>query len=231
LTTAPYGRYNDTKRSRMYGPDINVVVAWILQECPSFLVPLICIYLGKKECVSSPVNMILLALFLIHYANRVWVYPCLIRGGKSTPLMIMLAAFSFCVVNGYMQGRYLTYFATYPASWLYDPRFILGIILFFTGMFINCHSDSILRNLRKPGETGYKIPKGGMFEYVSGANFFGELVEWAGFLLAGWSLVATAFFVTTFCNIGPRSLQHHKWYLSKFENYPKNRKAFIPFLW
>ena len=28
-----------------------------------------------------------------------------------------------------------------------------------------------------------------MFEYVSGANFFGEIVEWTGFAIATWSLV------------------------------------------
>jgi len=37
---------------------------------------------------------------------------------------------------------------------------IVGMLLFLSGMFINIHSDHILRNLRKPGETGYKIPKG-----------------------------------------------------------------------
>lgn len=35
---------------------------------------------------------------------------------------------------------------------------------------------------------GYKIPYGGMFEYVSCANFFGEIVEWVGFAMASWSL-------------------------------------------
>lgn len=37
---------------------------------------------------------------------------------------------------------------------------VAGILLFASGMCINIHSDSILRNLRKPGEKGYKIPKG-----------------------------------------------------------------------
>jgi 3-oxo-5-alpha-steroid 4-dehydrogenase 1 len=46
---------------------------------------------------------------------------------------------------------------------------------------------SVLRNLRKPGDTGYYIPKGGMFEYVSGANFFGEILEWTGFAIASGS--------------------------------------------
>ena len=32
--------------------------------------------------------------------------------------------------------------------------------MFVCGMAINMHSDHVLRNLRKPGDTGYKIPKG-----------------------------------------------------------------------
>eukprot|EP00293_Proteomonas_sulcata_P008498 CAMPEP_0184292198 /NCGR_PEP_ID=MMETSP1049-20130417/4030_1 /TAXON_ID=77928 /ORGANISM="Proteomonas sulcata, Strain CCMP704" /LENGTH=41 /DNA_ID= /DNA_START= /DNA_END= /DNA_ORIENTATION= len=39
-------------------------------------------------------------------------------------------------------------------------------------------ADDTLRNLRKPGESHYVIPKGGMFNYVSGANFLGEIIEW-----------------------------------------------------
>lgn len=35
-----------------------------------------------------------------------------------------------------------------------------GIIIFFAGFAINIHSDHILSHLRKPGETGYKIPQG-----------------------------------------------------------------------
>jgi len=66
---------------------------------------------------------------------------------------------------------------------------------------------------------------------VSGANFFGEIVEWTGWAIAGASLPAVAFAVFSFCNIGPRGFQHHQWYLKKFENYPKNRRAVIPFLW
>lgn len=35
-----------------------------------------------------------------------------------------------------------------------------GLLLFVLGMSINIHSDHILRNLRKPGETVYRIPHG-----------------------------------------------------------------------
>ncbi|XP_054979404.1 3-oxo-5-alpha-steroid 4-dehydrogenase 1 isoform X2 [Sorex araneus] len=71
---------------------------------------------------------------------------------------------------------------------------------------------------------------GGLFEHVSAANFFGELVEWAGYALASWSLQAGAFAFFSFCFLFPRAKQHHRWYLEKFEDYPKSRRILIPFL-
>lgn len=62
-----------------------------------------------------------------------------------------------------------------------------------------------------------------------GANFFGEIVEWTGFAIASQAPVAFAFAFFTFCNIGPRALEHHRWYQNQFVDYPKNRKALIPF--
>ena len=50
-----------------------------------------------------------------------------------------------------------------------------------------------------------------MFSYVSGANFFGEILEWWGFFLISPSLPTIAFAVFTSCNIGPRAVQHHRY--------------------
>ena len=72
----------------------------------------------------------------------------------------MLCGMALCAVNGYLQGRYLTNYAHYDTAWFYDPRFLIGHLLFLVGMAINIYSDSLLRSLRSPGETGYKIPYG-----------------------------------------------------------------------
>jgi 3-oxo-5-alpha-steroid 4-dehydrogenase 1 len=78
------------------------------------------------------------------------------------------------VWNGYLQTRALTALYFYPSEWLHDPRFVLGSVMFVTGLALNFHSDHILRNLRKPGDPPvYKIPRGGLFEYVSTANYTG----------------------------------------------------------
>ncbi|MGB2854987.1 MAG: 3-oxo-5-alpha-steroid 4-dehydrogenase, partial [Dehalococcoidia bacterium] len=92
------------------------------------------------------------------------------------------------------------------------------------------HSDGILRRLRTPGETGYKIPRGGLFERVSCANYFGEIIEWCGWAIATWSLPGLAFAVWTAANLVPRARAHHKWYPSQFPDYPQQRRALIPFV-
>ena len=65
------------------------------------------------------------------------------------------------------------------------PTFILGVLVFVFGLSVNIDSDRRLRNLRSDNSsTGYKIPQGGFFNYVSAANYFGEICEWWGFALA-----------------------------------------------
>ncbi|TNN74318.1 3-oxo-5-alpha-steroid 4-dehydrogenase 2 [Liparis tanakae] len=59
-----------------------------------------------------------------------------------------------------------------------------------------------------PADYRYKI--GGLFEYVSGANYLGEIVEWFGYAVATWSLPALSFAVFSLCFIGPRAYHHHR---------------------
>lgn len=229
---APYGRYSESA-SWLYGFKMNGRLAWVLQESPCVCAVCANLWLaGQERTARLPTaSSVLLALFTFHYVNRTLIFPFRLRNGKPTPFVVMLLAFCFCCCNGLLQTRYLVFHAKYDDAWLYDVRFIGGTALFVAGLAVNWHSDHVLINLRKPGETGYKIPRGGMFEYVSGANFFGEIVEWAGFAIASWSFPAFCFAFFTFCNIGPRAQQHHQWYVEKFKDYPPERKAVIPFLW
>uniref|UniRef100_A0A8C9QQ53 3-oxo-5-alpha-steroid 4-dehydrogenase n=2 Tax=Scleropages formosus TaxID=113540 RepID=A0A8C9QQ53_SCLFO len=220
----PYGRYAGKSNSRRFIP---AKLAWFLQELPSFLVPMLLVWRSGWRCGMG--RMLLLSLFCAHYFQRTFVYSLLTKG-RPSPLYIVMSALIFCSVNGFVQGHYLLHCAAYDDSWLTDVRLVTGVTLFLLGMAVNVHSDYILRNLRKPGEITYKIPKGGMFEYVSGANFFGEIIEWFGFAVATWSLPAFAFAFFTLCSIGPRAYNHHRFYHEKFADYPKSRKAVIPFI-
>lgn len=53
-------------------------------------------------------------------------------------------------------------------------------------------------------------PTGGMFEYVSGANYLGEIMEWTGFALAGHSIHSLSFALFTTVILSSRAVSHHK---------------------
>lgn len=146
------------------------------------------------------------------------------------PLVIMMAAILFNLANGFFLGYYFAHFADYPSKGVALFPVISGIILFMAGLLINWYHDTLLIRLRKPGETGYKIPHGGLFKYISCPNHFGEIIEWSGFALMCFNLPALAFLIWTAANLVPRALSHHRWYKEHFEEYPEDRKAVIPFV-
>ncbi|CAK7297863.1 3-oxo-5-alpha-steroid 4-dehydrogenase 2 isoform X1 [Vulpes vulpes] len=221
-----YGKYSEGLTPA--APRLPARAAWFLQELPSFAVPAGILARQPRALLGQPAT-VLLGLFCAHYFHRTFIYSLLTRG-RPFPVVFLVRGFIFCAGNGLLQGYYLIYCAEYPAEWYMDVRFSLGIFLFILGMGINIHSDYILRQLRKPGEVTYRIPQGGLFTYVSGANFLGEIIEWIGYALATWSLPALAFAFFSLCFLGLRAFHHHRFYLKMFEDYPKSRKALIPFL-
>nr|XP_057914902.1 3-oxo-5-alpha-steroid 4-dehydrogenase 2b isoform X2 [Doryrhamphus excisus] len=212
--------YRHKKYQTCYGrhmeqtPHANLVparLAWFLQESPALLVPLLLMLTSHKP--SSVGKMLLLGTFCLHYFHRTFIYSLLIRGNP-LPQSVMLGAGFFCSVNGFVQGHYLLHCAHMDER-TSDVCVYIGVLLFYIGMAINIHSDYTLR---------------GFFEYVSAANYFGEILEWFGYAVATWGLPSLAFAVFTACFIGPRAIYHHRYYKKTFKNYPKYRKALIPFL-
>ena len=155
---APYGRYQ-VKASPLWGMAVDNRVAWLLQELPSFAFAAWGWYTADPEAFGAA-NRVLLGLYLLHYTHRAWVFPLRMRGGKPTPLSVLLLAMVYCLVNGYLQSRFLAAHATFAAGWTEAPQFLAGVAMFFAGMYINMDADSILRNLRRgPADKGYYIPR------------------------------------------------------------------------
>ena len=221
---APYGRH----LKKGWGKEISNKLGWILMELPSFLI-ILYFYLSFDQ---SNYASLLSILWIIHYFNRTFIYPFRIRTkNKKIPLAIVSSAVLFNLMNASLNGYYLANFEQYNSSSFLNWNFYLGIILFALGFIINQISDTILINLRKPGEVGYKIPSTFLFNYISCPNHLGELIQWTGFAFIAWNLPALSFLIWTAANLLPRAAGHHKWYKEKFKNYPKNRKALLPKIW
>jgi 3-oxo-5-alpha-steroid 4-dehydrogenase 1 len=227
FVTAPYGRH--TRRG--WGPSIPDKVGWVIMEAPAALVFAACFVLGRE--VHTIAGLAFFALWEAHYVYRAFIYPLGLRGkDRRMPVVVAAMAFAFNTVNGYLNGRYLfTFSGGYAAAWLADVRFLAGLALFVTGYLINRQADRTLRNLRQTGESGYKIPDGGLYRWVSCPNYLGEIVEWAGWAVATWSLAGLAFALWVAANLAPRAWAHHRWYRERFPDYPRGRKALVPRLW
>jgi 3-oxo-5-alpha-steroid 4-dehydrogenase 1 len=228
FVSAPYGRHIRGG----WGPHLPNWLGWLLMESISAIGMLVMFVIG--DAPRTVTTVIFLMMWEAHYIHRAFIYPFLLRDGKKNmPSVVTLLAVGFNLGNAYLNGRYLFHFAgdRYIAGWLLEPRFIAGSALFVIGFSINRWADNTLRDLRQPGETGYKIPHGGLYRYISCPNYFGEIVEWFGWALATWSLPGLAFAVWTFANLAPRAWSHHKWYHENFRDYPPERKALIPGIW
>jgi protein-S-isoprenylcysteine O-methyltransferase Ste14 len=221
---APYGRYQRTG----WGPTIPARLGWLLQELPAPLLFAIVFFRGEHAFRIVPLSFLL--LWELHYGYRTFVYPLRLRPGAARmPVSTVAMAIVFNGVNAALNAYAISHGALrHVEAWFGDPRFVAGVALFAIGWFINHQSDAILRRLRKPGETGYAIPRGGLFRFVSCPNYLGEIVEWCGWALATWTYAGFAFAFFTAANLVPRAISHHRWYREKFAEYPPERRAIIP---
>lgn len=217
--TAPYGRHERPG----FGPTMPAKAAWLLMEAVSFFL-FAALWLLNPQW-GTPVVTLLGVAWLLHYGQRTFVFSLLMRDeNKRKPLMTVVMAILFNVLNAAGNGVALS---NRPI----DLPFVLGLTLFLGGMAVNLHADHVLRTLRKPGETGYRIPNGGLYAWVSSPNYLGEILEWLGFAIAAQTLAGWAFAAFTIANLAPRALSNHRWYLQKFPDYPAQRRALLPFLW
>lgn len=228
--TAGYGQF----RTKRWGYSIDNRVAWFLMEAPVFFV-----MLGIWCHAGFPFHLpelILLGLFLVHYFQRSFVFPCLMKGHSRMPLSIMMMGIFFNVINGIMQGGGLFWFPipayAQGASYLLRWNAIVGIIVFLFGMIVNWHSDYVIRHLRQPGDTRHYLPQAGFYRYVTSANYFGELVEWIGFAIAAANPAAWVFALWTGANLIPRAHAIHRKYHEEFgDEAVGTRRRIIPLVY
>ncbi len=224
---APYGRY--VRRS--WGFALNNRLGWIIMESTAPLAFAACFFIGDNAVTVT--TLVFLVLWEAHYLHRAFIYPFSLRlHRRGVPLVVLGVVLLFNIANGYLNGRYLFSFSDgYSNQWLSDPRFVIGAALFITGFIINRRADNVLRNLSKTTSSGYKIPYGGLYRWISCPNYFGEIVIWTGWAIATWSLPGLAFAVWTAANLVPRARSHHAWYRQRFPDYPSRRRALLPGLW
>ena len=172
FVTAPYGRHS----RRGWGPTLPASLAWRVMEAPAALVFAAFFVVGQNH--RGAVAWVFLLTWEAHYVHRAFVYPWMAReADRRMPAGIMCMALLFNTVNTSINGHWLFGLsAGYATSWLADPRFVAGSVLFVAGFGVNRWSDTVLRGLRTTHDAHYGIPQGGLYRWVSSPNYLGEMV-------------------------------------------------------
>ncbi|XP_071935359.1 polyprenal reductase 2 isoform X4 [Coffea arabica] len=121
----------------------------------------------------------------------------------------------------------------------YSPSARMHIFGYFTGLFFytaaplslccNYMSEGLVRDNLEQIED-YIIPYGDWFKYVSSPHYLAEIVIYGGLLVAGGCSDITLWLLFGFvvANLVFAAAETHRWYLRKFDNYPRERFAIIP---
>ncbi|KAL3308838.1 3-oxo-5-alpha-steroid 4-dehydrogenase 1 [Cichlidogyrus casuarinus] len=157
-------------KSKANSLSVDPKLGWCLQELPSFVIPFWTLVNSSDAGLR---RMIPLLLMSVHYFNRAIIYPFSQSSKNRLPAVYFCLALSFTTFNGFLQSH------PHSLDLLPDhPLLTLaGSAIFVLGMYYNLSCDRILVSLKKRSDC-YKIPQGGLFNYVSAANYSAEVLEW-----------------------------------------------------
>lgn len=228
---AGYGMF----QSAGWGPTVDNRLGWVLMEAPVFV--MMAVLWAVSDVGTAMPQFLFLLLFELHYLQRSFVFPLLMRGRSRMPVAIMAMGIVFNVINGCMQAGGLFYYVEperYAAGWAYllSPHAVVGLLLFVAGLCINLHSDHVIRHLRQRGDTRHYLPSRGLYRYVTSANYLGELTEWVGFAVLTASPAAWVFAWWTAANLVPRADAIHRRYRREFgAEAVGRRRRIIPLIY
>lgn len=189
---------------------------------------------AAKGTTLSTTAIIALACWSTHYLKRILETLFVHRFSHGT--MPIRNLFKNC---GYYWG-----FTVYVAYHINHPLFtpppvlvqIVGLAIFIVSELGNLSIHILLRDLRPPGTSVRKIPVPNsnpltqLYNFVSCPNYTYEFYSWLGFTLLTSCVPAGLFALAGLYQMTVWALAKHRNYKKEFPNYPKSRKAILPFI-
>jgi len=179
---------------------------------------------NPSHCLAQKIAT---AYWMFHYGKRIY----------ETYFVHKFSHGTMPITNLYKNCSYywsfaaaVSYFINHP---LYtspsDTRVIVGFVIALVCQYFNYDSHVILTNLRKPGDTGYSIPRGGLFNYCTCANYAAEIYGWFFFNVATQSAMGIIFMTVGALQMMIWAKSKHKRLKTIFDG--KNGKEKYPRRW
>ena len=136
---------------------------------------------------------------------------------------------AYCLTNNYFEAlNFHSDTHTLIRSSSFHEQNLLLVLTLAIG---NLYHHYLLANLRKPGEKSYKVPRGGLFEYIAALYYLFEIITWIGIAIVSQHLVNVFAVFAMLMYLAQRSKAQTEWNRTKLKDkYPVDRKHLITFI-
>jgi hypothetical protein len=221
----PYGK-TYTRGSSIFRVEVTDRLAVILMYLPGLIVFTYAqFYFPNGDILAIPA-----LLYIGHLVHRSMIYPWF-RRVQSKPWPLESALY-FWITNFFVSTVAVRGIIFGGVRWPIALQLLLAVGFIACAIGCGMH-DYKLCGLRRVGDSGYQVPHGLLFKWVSGPHYLLELLQWGcyiwffpiGFLLATFGMWLVV-------NITGRAESNHDAYVKKlFRNkYPEDRTPYIPFV-
>jgi len=233
-------KYTSSLVLKDLGPQISWKTVFIIEYAGPIFIHL-AIYLLPglfygQAVEHSLAQKVMVCMAVAHYLKREYETFFIHRFSHAT--MPFTNIFKNCthyyIFGGVMLG-YFNYGPAFAKGSVFDTQMSTMWIVFSVIGFIffelsNMCTHAILRNLRPPGTKIRRIPRGYGFNLVSCPNYLFEILSWVFFSFVSGSWASWFFVLVSSVQMYFWAVKKHSIYKKEFPNYPKNRKALIPFI-
>jgi very-long-chain enoyl-CoA reductase len=194
-------------------------------------------YLFKGVNASDPLSTVqytTIAMVIAHFLKREVETAFIHKFSAST--MPFFNVFKNSAHYWFLSGINITYWVCSPSSYAARPLtpttslvVYAGLALYVIGELGNLNAHLALSSLRSRGGTERGIPRGLMFDTVTCANYFFEVVSWVGILLVSQSLATLIFLIVAAGQMQVWACTKEKALRRDFpETYKQKRYPMIP---
>ncbi|TRY53187.1 Ubiquitin domain-containing Steroid reductase [Cryptosporidium tyzzeri] len=231
-----YGIENGTT---LYFKDLGVQISWRLVFFIEYLGPIIIfpifyffptLIYGEPAPPKSISQKLTFALALCHYIKRE-IETCFVHRFSNATMPIIRLPIN-CFHYWFIFGASVGYYTFHPK---FSPPEFSPVTLYFIAILmcvfesLNFNSHLVLRKLRDRGTKKRGIPYGSGFDLVSCANYFWETLSWICFSFIANCATCWLYTLIAFIQMSQWAMKKHRNYHKEFANYPKHRKAIVPF--
>ena len=221
-SATPYGKFV-TSAHLDKGVTISGRDNMLLIYTPALLLNAIYLYRLEKEYTITLLTSTLTLHFLKRVLETLFLhkYSTKVNPGLGAFIGIYYAAVCWIILH-FHKSAYVTSIDIYNVS--------AGITFFIFGETGNFYHHFLLARLRDDSNQEYKIPRGGLFAFVTCPHYLFELIAWLGIALISQEVHSFLVLTSMSSYLMGRSVAQTKWAQKNIKNYPKDRKNIVPFI-